>query len=242
MAHFYLRDDLWDAQPGAIVELSGAEARHAVTVSRTRPGEAVTIGNGRGLVVRGEVTAAEPALVAVRARTVERVEPPRPVVTLVQALAKGGRDELAVQTATELGVDRVVPWESDRSIVRWSGAKRQKGRERWQAIAREAGKQSMRAWLPAVEEAADAHEVAASAGDALVLVLDPNASDPLSGVQPDGRDIVLIVGPEGGITDREFTVFAGAGGRRVRLGDAVLRTSSAGPAALAVLNVALGRW
>lgn len=242
MAHFYLRDDLTDAEPGDTVELAGAEARHAVTVSRTRAGETLTVGNGRGLVVRGEVTAAEPQHVAITARAVERVERPDPAVVLVQALAKGGRDELAVQTATELGVDAIVPWAAERSIVRWSGDKRSKGRQRWTAVAREASKQAMRPWLPEVHEVQDAAGLAERAGDALVLVLDPLAPRPLSGIRFDRRDIVLVVGPEGGISGPEFERLSGAGAQRVRLGSTVLRTSSAGPAAIAVLNVALGRW
>jgi RNA methyltransferase, RsmE family len=242
MAHFYLRDDLVDADSGGTVQLRGAEAHHAVTVSRTRPGETLVVGNGRGLVVRGEVITADPAVVTIAVGTVERIERPEPAVTLAQALAKGGRDELAVQTATELGVDRIVPWAAERSIVRWTGDKRQKGRERWASVAREAGKQSMRPWLPVVDDVDDTAGIASRAGDAVVLVLDPLAPQPLSGIRVDWRDIVLVVGPEGGITDREFARLTDAGARRVRLGDTVLRTSSAGPAALAVLNVALGRW
>ena len=242
MAHFYLRDDLVDAEPGGTVELRGAEARHAVTVSRTRVGETITIGNGTGLVVHGNVITADASVVAVRAETVERVERPTPILTLAQALAKGGRDELAVQSATELGVDAIVPWAAGRSIVRWAGEKRQKGRDRWSSIVREATKQSMRAWLPTIAAMADSAALAERGTDARLLVLDPLAPAPLSGIRTDRRDIVLIVGPEGGITEDEFRRFADAGAERVRLGESVLRTSSAGPAAIAVLNVALGRW
>jgi 16S rRNA (uracil1498-N3)-methyltransferase len=165
-----------------------------------------------------------------------------PAVWLAQALAKGDRDELAVQAATELGVDGVIPWASRRSIVKWEGAKLRKGHDRWSAIVREASKQSIRPWTPEVSALASTATLCSLAEQARMLVLDPQASAPLSGVRPDGRDLILVVGPEGGIADAELDQFARAGAERVSLGSAILRTSTAGPAAIAVLNSALGRW
>jgi 16S rRNA (uracil1498-N3)-methyltransferase len=127
-------------------------------------------------------------------------------------------------------------------VSRWEGAKVAKGRERWATIVREAAKQSIRAWTPEVAELATTKQVAARAADARVLVLEPDAEAPLTGVTPDGRDLVLVVGPEGGIAPQELDAFREAGAELVRLGGTVLRTSTAGPAALAVLNAALGRW
>lgn len=242
MSSLYLREDLEDAEPGARVSLAGAEAKHAATVNRTRPGETVMIGNGRGLVVSGEVLSATAAEFTIEVASVERVPRPEPEVVLVQALAKGGRDELAVQAATELGVDRVLPWAAARSVSRWEGAKVAKGRERWAAIAREAAKQSIRAWTPEVEDPASTKEVAALGARLRLLVLEPGAEERLTDVRPDGRPIALVVGPEGGIAPAELDAFRAAGAEVVRLGDTVLRTSTAGPAALAVLNAALGRW
>ncbi|NUU05318.1 16S rRNA (uracil(1498)-N(3))-methyltransferase [Leifsonia sp. C5G2] len=242
MASLYLREDLEDVEVGARLSLTGAEAKHAATVNRTRPGESVLIGNGRGLVASGEVIEATNAELTIDVEAVSRVERPAPTITLVQALAKGDRDELAVQAATELGVDAVVPWAASRSVSRWEGAKVAKGRERWAAIVREAAKQSIRAWTPEVRELATTKQVAALTAGARVLVLEPDAERPLTAIAPDGRDLVLVVGPEGGIAPQELDAFRAAGAELVRLGATVLRTSTAGPAALAVLNAALGLW
>ena len=242
MASLYLREDLADVEVGARLSLTGAEAKHAATVNRTRPGESVLIGNGRGLVASGEVLVSTNTELTIDVESVSRVPRPAPAITLVQALAKGDRDELAIQAATELGVDAVVPWSASRSVSRWEGAKVAKGRERWATIVREAAKQSIRAWTPEVAELASTKQVAALTAEARVLVLEPDAECPLTGIAPDGRDLVLVVGPEGGISPQELDAFRAAGAELVRLGDTVLRTSTAGPAALAVLNAALGRW
>lgn len=242
MAHFYLVEDLETAAVGDRVSLTGQEARHAVTVSRIGVGETVTIGNGAGLVVKGPVVSAEHTELAITVE--EALEHPRrdPAVFLVQALAKADRDELAVQAATELGVDGVVPWQAARSISRWEGSKVAKGRDRWNSIVREASKQSLRPWVPDVLDLVSTKQLAALTAGARMLVLDPTAQTPLTAIEPDGRDLLVVVGPEGGISPQELDLLAGAGAERVRLGDEVLRTSTAGPAAIAVLNGVLGRW
>jgi 16S rRNA (uracil1498-N3)-methyltransferase len=242
MSSLYLREDLADVEVGARLTLTGPEAKHAATVNRTRPGESILIGNGRGLVASGEVLVATNTELTIDVEAVERVPRAEPPITLVQALAKGDRDELAVQAATELGVDAVIPWSASRSVSRWEGTKVTKGRDRWAAIVREASKQSIRAWTPEVGELATTKQVAALAATHRVLVLEPGATDALTAVRPDGRPLALVVGPEGGIAPQELDAFRAAGAEAVRLGDTVLRTSTAGPAALAVLNAALGRW
>ena len=245
MANLYLREDLLDAAVGGEIVIEGAEAKHIVTVSRTRVGDALRVSNGGGLVVDGTVERAEGSSVVVRVQTVTRLERDTPRLVLVQALAKGDRDELAVQAAVELGVDAVVPWQATRSVSRWSGDKVAKGVLRWSAIVREATKQSMRAWLPGVEQPVTTAELAARAAGSRMLVLEPHAPTPLTSIRfapDDERDIVVVVGPEGGISPQESERLAAAGATSVQLGDSVLRTSTAGPAALAVLNAALGRW
>ncbi|QHC70594.1 16S rRNA (uracil(1498)-N(3))-methyltransferase [Rathayibacter sp. VKM Ac-2801] len=244
MAHHYIDESL-DSDGfvvGGRLALTGAEARHAATVSRIRAGESVRVGDGRGLVATALVESAEPARVALVVESVQESPVPSPRLVLVQALAKGDRDELAVQAATELGVDEVVPWQAARSISRWSGPKEEKGRERWRAIVREASKQSLRPWVPEVAPLEQVRGLVARAATARVLVLEPSAQARLSQVVPDGRDLVLVVGPEGGIAPEELRLLAEAGAEAVALGDSVLRTSTAGPAAIAVLSARLGRW
>jgi 16S rRNA (uracil1498-N3)-methyltransferase len=242
VAHFYLDETLVTADAGDLVSITGSEARHAVTVSRIGIGERIAIGNGAGLVATGEVVSAEHTQLTVRVDEVRR-EPRRdPALFLVQALAKGDRDELAVQAATELGVDGVIPWVAARSISRWEGAKVAKGRDRWEAVAREATKQSLRAWIPDVLDLVTTKQLARLASGARMLVLEPTADRPLSAIEPTAADLIVVVGPEGGISPQEREALAAAGASLVRLGDAVLRTSTAGPAAIAVLNTTLGRW
>jgi 16S rRNA (uracil1498-N3)-methyltransferase len=260
MAHFYLNEQLSDAVVGGTASIIGTEARHAVTVGRTRIGEQLAIGNGGGLIATGAVVVADATELVIEVETVELTPRGSPAIWLAQALAKGDRDELAIQAATELGVDGVIPWAASRSVSRWEGAKVGKGHERWSAIVREASKQSVRAWLPEVGALAGTKQLAALASTAQVIVLDPLASDSLSQFAPtfartdisdsqastrdaqQPRDVVLVVGPEGGIAPHELELLYSAGATGARLGDTILRTSTAGPAAIAVLNAKLGRW
>jgi len=246
MAHFFIDDSLPAdaAVPGAVLSIDGAEARHAVTVSRVRPGERLRIGNGSGLMLEVTVTGAEGALLTFRVDEASVSEPATPRILLVQALAKGDRDEMAVQAATELGIDGVYPWAASRSVTRWEGAKVAKGQARWASIVREASKQSIRAWLPDVAGLTSTRQLAATAAGTRMLLLEPTAELRLTQIAAptDDRDIVLVVGPEGGISPAELEQLEQAGATRVRLGETVLRTSTAGPAALAILNATLGRW
>jgi 16S rRNA (uracil1498-N3)-methyltransferase len=202
----------------------------------------VAIGNGRGLMATGRVVSATPSELVIEVDAVDQVDRPSPTLTLAQALAKGDRDELAVQASTELGIDGVIPWAAERSVSRWDGPKIAKGRERWGAIAREAAKQSIRPWVPGVAEFLTSKQLTALASSKRMLVLEPTAQLPLTSVRADGRDLIVVVGPEGGLSDAELNRLSDAGAELVRLGETVLRTSTAGPAAIAVLNAVLGRW
>ena len=242
MAHFYLSEAVTDCSVGETVEVTGAEARHAVAVGRLRAGESLSVGDGLGTVASGVVSETGTDRFCLEVQAIRVTEESSPALWLAQALAKNDRDELAVQAATELGVDGVVPWAAGRSIVKWEGAKIRKHEERWATILREAGKQSMRSRFPTLRPLASSADIAKLGARFHLVVLDPAGQVPLSSLVPDDRDILLVVGPEGGIAPAELSRFAGAGGTIARLGESILRASTAGPAAIAVLNGALGRW
>ena len=241
--HFLL-DEPTSARPGDAVVLGGAEAHHAAAVRRVRVGEEVTVGDGRGAWLSGVCEEVSPKEVIVRIVSRADAAAPSPRVVLVQALAKGDRDELAVQAATELGIDEIVPWQAARSVSRWDPAKARKGRDRWASIVREAAKQAHRAWVPEVAPLTTTTQLASRAGESRMLVLEPSTLTALTSVQLAGGDdeVVLVVGPEGGIAPEELATLESGGATLVRLGDSVLRTSTAGPAALAVVSASLGRW
>ena len=213
------------------VVVDGPEGRHAVVV-RLKVGELVDLVDGRGTRVTGPVTsvAKDGVTVAVESRVDEPAPSPR--ITLVQALAKGGRGELAVELATEVGVDAVVPWAAARCIAKWND----KVAARWSSTALAAAKQSRRSWFPVVGDCLTTKQVAALPGQ--LLVLHEEATVPLSSVELTG-DVVLVVGPEGGIAPEELATL---GGTPVRLGPTVLRTSTAGAASAAVVSSRTGRW
>lgn len=254
MANLYYSEEL-DAkafQLGATVSITGDEARHAVRVARLRVGERTLIGNGQGVLGRGEVVTIGRDEFSVALDEIEVGEAPETELVLVQALAKGDRDERAVEQATEFGVDRILPWQAARSVSRWEGAgsadKRAKGMLKWARIAREAAKQSMRARIPQVGDSVSLSKLceAAATDGTDVLVLHPRGGSRLSEWatrNPQGSlRVMLVVGPEGGFDDPELDALEAAGAHVLVLGETVLRTSSAGPAAIAVLNAALGRW
>lgn len=224
-------------------ELGGDEGRHAAKVRRLRVGERLELGDGAGVVAECEVREVGAGLV-VEVLAVRSVQAPSPRLTVVQALPKGERGELAVELMTELGVDAIVPWSAERCVARWEGAKAARNAQRWAAHAREAAKQARRPWVPSVEPLADtAAAVARVRAADTAIVLHEAATGPLvSASLPAAGEVVLVVGPEGGVSDKELTQLQDAGARSCRLGPEVLRTSTAGAAAVAALSVRLGRW
>ena len=227
-----------------VVELSGDEGRHAVVVKRIRPGERVmltdAVGSGAECVVR---SVSKASLVAeVVARREELPAPPRLVV--VQAIPKGDHAERAVDLLTEVGVDEIVPWVSTRTIVSWSGERGDKALARWRATARAAAKRSRRLRFSVVAPLHTTEQVVARVQDAaLAIALHETADTSLTAHDtPVEGEVVLVVGPEGGLTDTELSAFAAAGARVARLGPTVLRSSSAGAVAAAVISSRTTRW
>lgn len=242
-------------QAGSEFVLDGAEARHAVTVKRITVGESVDIVDGVGKRLSGTVSDVGPANLTVMAESVVTEARPSTRLVLVQALAKGDRDELAAETATELGVDAVIPWQSERSIVRWKGDRAARAHAKWQAVVTAAAKQARRAWIPEVRSVVDVAGLARAVSAAhLAVILHEDAKRPFREVleewhdaaaeddADDVREVLLIVGPEGGISPREVTRLSDAGAVTALLGHHVLRSSTAGPAAVVLASDILGRW
>ncbi|MCI6574128.1 MAG: 16S rRNA (uracil(1498)-N(3))-methyltransferase [Actinomycetaceae bacterium] len=281
----YVVDWLWEEadqgqlQPGVSLDFTGSEAHHAVSARRTHVGERIALVDGYGLRVTLDVTQIDKDRVVGTALSVSHDPLHSPTITLVQALAKGGRDEQAIETASEYGVDVVMPWQADRSVVRWHGsAKVARGLDKWQATVRAAAKQSRRSWIARVDPLVDSVSLTAWIGRAVaagtqVLLCHEEASVKLTQIvqenagswgshgessrSPDGggthcstattgsherdtlpdfTDIALIVGPEGGVSPEEITAFEAAGAHTVLLGEHVMRASSAGPWAIAVIR------
>jgi 16S rRNA (uracil1498-N3)-methyltransferase len=224
--------------------LSGPEGRHAATVRRLTVGERADITDGDGTLAECVVTGSGPDLLelAVLARHAE--PPPSPRIVVVQAIPKGDRGELAVEIMTEVGVDVIVPWAAERCVARWRGDRGERSLGRWRVTAREAAKQARRSRFPqvtAMEETAGIYRLVAAAS--LAVLLDPAGQGAIAGVPPAAHgDIVVVVGPEGGVSPAEASALTAVGALTVRLGSSVLRTSSAGAVATALLLSGSGRW
>ena len=231
-----------------LVTLSGLEGRHAATLRRLRPGARADLVDGAGLIAECEVAGAGAASgtleLTVLSRRIE--PPPEPRICVIQALPKGERGELAVETMTEVGVDVIVPWAAERCVAIWTagGGKAERGAARWRRTAQEASKQSRRAWFPAVTPLAQAQDALGRVrAAACAVLLDPVADLSLAALPlPAAGEIVLVVGPEGGLSPAETEAFAAAGAVAAHLGPTVLRSSTAGTAAAAVLLSRCGRW
>jgi len=225
------------------VTLDGDEARHAVVVKRIRVGERIALTDGRGTTVHGTVSATTKATLTLDVEGSAYLAGESPRVVVVQAIPKGDRGELAVEMLTEVGVDVIVPWAASRSVAVWKGERAAKSLAKWRSTSREAAKQARRAWFPEVTEVAGTDDVVRLLEKASVpVVLHEAASGPLADLPVPGQaEIVIVVGPEGGIADEELAAFAAVGAEPVRLGSSVLRTSTAGVAATAAL-LARTRW
>ncbi|MEU1983997.1 16S rRNA (uracil(1498)-N(3))-methyltransferase [Nocardia sp. NPDC019395] len=241
---FYL-DEI--PEPGAVAVLDGPEGRHAATVRRTRVGEAISLSDGRGLLAETEVVAAQKHQLELLVRDRRRAEPASPAVTVVQALPKSERSELAVELMTEAGADVIVPWQAARCVSNWE-AKADKGVAKWRVAAKGAARQSRRAYIPevtALHRTPDVVEAvrAAKAQGAVVAALHESGTGSFTGLPwPAAPAVTLIVGPEGGLDDAELTALAAAGADVVRLGPTVLRTSTAAAVALGALGALTARW
>lgn len=239
-----------DALPdtGALAVVDGDEGFHAATVRRIRPGERLVLGDGAGGLARCLVEHA--GRDGLHARVLERwsVARAQPSVTVVQALPKSERSELAIELATEAGADAFLAWHAARCVANWQGARVDRGLRRWRAVARSAARQSRRAHIPAVDGVLSTAALTQRirdevAGGAKVLTLHESATERLADVAvAQANSVLLVVGPEGGIAPDEVAALTEAGAVAVRLGPQVLRTSTAAAVALGALGVLTGRW
>jgi 16S rRNA (uracil1498-N3)-methyltransferase len=230
--------DLGRPEVGSLITLDGDDGRHAVVVRRIRPGEELMVGDGRGFGVRGTVREVGRAELTLEVTEILRAPDDRGCIVVAQALAKGDRSELAVEMLTETGVSTIVPWAASRSVVRWAGDRGERSRAKWQATAREAAKQSRRLSIPEVTPPMTTLEVVRRiAGADLALVLHEEARGRLAEHPWSGEgEVLVVVGPEGGIAPEELDAFVAAGARPVSVSDGVLRTSTAGAVAVALLR------
>lgn len=246
MAGLFYVDALPDS--GGLVVVDGDEGFHAATVRRIRVGEELTLGDGAGGIAQCVVE--ETSRDGLRTRVVDRrrLAPTRPPVTVIQALPKSERSELAVELATEAGADALVAWQAARCVARWDGARAEKGLRRWRAVARAAAQQSRRAYIPSVDGVWSTATLTARIGAAvesggIVVVLEAAAEALLTELDfAQAESVTLVVGPEGGIAADELVALTGAGAVAVRLGASVLRTSTAAAVALGALGVLTPRW
>ncbi|WP_228002343.1 16S rRNA (uracil(1498)-N(3))-methyltransferase [Nocardia australiensis] len=241
---FYL-DEI--PEPGSIAVLDGPEGRHAATVRRIRVGEPITLSDGKGLLAESEVVAAQKDRLELKVSARVLSAPPAPRVTVVQALPKSDRSELAVELMTEAGADAIVPWQASRCIANWEG-KAAKAVDKWRAAARTAARQSRRAYIPDV---ADLHRTGgilelvrrAKETGAIVAALHESETARFTELPfTQAPEIILIIGPEGGLADSELAAFSEAGADTVLLGPTVLRTSTAAAVALGALGAVTPRW
>lgn len=238
-------DRLITTSAGEYVVVDGDEGYHAATVQRTRVGESVLLADGEGRLAHGTVVGVrgkDEIVVEVVAITV--APPPQPRVLVVQALPKGDRGELAVEMLTEVGVDVIIPWSATRCVAQWKGDKVDKGVEKWRTAAREAAKQSRRARTPQITSLATTKDVVRLISETQhAWVLHEDGDVRLSGISvPIQGDLLLVVGPEGGVSDEELEQFSAAGAAVVRLGPTVLRTSTAGTVAAGIVMSRTTRW
>jgi len=242
---FYVQpDELSGKQVGSIVELTGDEGRHAATVKRLRVGQAIAIADGLGLVALGRVhSVPDKTTITLAVEQLAHLSPPTPKLTVVQALIKGERMERAIETLTEVGVDEIICWAAASSVVRLDAPGASKALDKWTRRAKESSKQARRVLPAQVSGIISTQELVLqiSAGST-VLILDENAPFSLADVEMGGEDLMIVVGPEGGLTDEERHELTEVGGRRVHMGPAVLRASTAGTVAAGVVLSLGGRW
>jgi 16S rRNA (uracil1498-N3)-methyltransferase len=224
-----------DIAAGPTITVAGDEAHHAIKVVRLNLGEEIVLTDGQGSWAQGKVSEISKKSfdVAVDLRGFEDSHSPELVV--IQALTKSDRMRETIELLTVAGVDRIIPWKAERSIAQ----EKESSMEKWSAVATAAAKQSRRVRFPIVESALTTKQIVERFG-AKIIILHESASYKISELTFLDQDpIVILVGPEGGISDAELNQLSGS---VVRLGKEVLRSAHAGFAALSAVQTLIQRW
>ena len=214
------------------ITLDDKESHHAISVRRVKLGEKIYVTNGEGLLAAGEVISLDKKL-EVEVHNFEQISKTKKQITVLQAVLKGDRSDFAVELMSEVGVSQIAFWSADRSVARIE-AKSEKVLQRWQLLAAAATKQSRQAWLPKISYCRGIEEAIELFKDHQeIYLLDYEAEDALSIANESSR-ILFIVGPEGGLTEDEKSIFTSHGAKSINIGKTVLRGSTAGAVAAAV--------
>ena len=221
--------------------LENEEAHHAIKVLRLNTGEVIKISDGVGNWVSGPIVEIAKKELYVSITERGEIQAAKPELVLVQAITKSDRNKEMLELAVEAGVDRIIPWQSERSISKWQSDSEQK----WQVGIKQSCKQARQVKLPQLMQVMSTSEVIKSIGEGgFGIVFHEEASTKFSDLTiPNSQSSVyLVIGPEGGISEQELLSFQNNGSKVVRLGDTVLRSAHAGFAALSAVQTKLGRW
>ena len=238
LPRFYCREAL---SPGAHIELPEPVARHAVRVLRLPPGAPMILFDGRGGQYPAHIERIERDRVMAVLASWEEIERESPLsITLVQALQAGEKMDFTIQKAVELGVRHIVPVESRRSVLRLAGERAAKRVAHWQGVVASACEQCGRNQVPLVAPLEKLENwLARPATGALRLMLAPDAEQTLVDLPP-AKEVQLLIGAEGGLDPQEMIAARQAGFVGVRMGPRILRTETAGLAALSILQALWG--
>lgn len=226
-----------------VIALRGDEAHHAIKVRRTEINELIFITDTKGLVVEAKVVEIGPGKI-LKAEVINKKlhENRNPIVCVAQAIAKGDRADLSIELLTEVGVDKIIPWQANRSVSRLED-KEVKLIQKWNNTARESTKQARRPFMPEILNLVNTKELVDEFNNfEKVLILDPDSSNSfIEEIKKISKSILLVIGPEGGIDELEMNLFKNAKADFASLGESILRTSSAGAISAAIL-LAQTKW
>ncbi len=226
---------------GTTQELGGDEGHHAVAVMRLGIGEQIKIADGAGNWVSGTITEVNKKSLKIDVAQRGSAQAGKPELIVVQAVTKSDRTKEMLELLTVGGADQIIPWQAERCISKWQKDSAQK----WESAIKEAAKQSRRVKLPVLGDEVTTNQLIKLFQPAdKVVILHESASIGISqlNLSNEFARIIIIIGPEGGISDAEISQLEVAGAVTARMGELVLRSAHAGFAALSAIQSSIGRW